>query len=299
MLSRFLLKKWGCVSPEEYAGFFMRTSGGVSVNPSVLNYIHSKVECNEKYYFKYNRKGEPISAICVWHGKYLAGSTSSFEKMKIDQYHIPHGILFLPSVNEKFILPFPVKNLISLNHSSVFNSTGINARRQAAIVKKTNEFSNKTRKKRNSELRRFLDDGGDVVPVSALSPSDFSRIYEELYYSRRGVKPDNVSGLECTIKNLPDNICGHVLLRRGKPCAIDLIFSSESDNTIFIEFVNGGFDLALKDIAPGRLLNWVNIKHFNEVAVRKKKNIVASFGNFYMGYKSLWTNPSPLYRVIA
>ncbi|WP_417648763.1 GNAT family N-acetyltransferase, partial [Enterobacter hormaechei] len=150
--------------------------------------------------------------------------------------------------------------LSSDNRANIINSAFIyRTKRQVCRVK--DSFSAKTTKKRNSELRKFLSQGGESYRLADISAGEIAQLYVHLFKLRfadrvRCYDRQKIFELLSSVRHM---IFGNVMFFAGVPCAIDLVLAASSENMIYFDVPNGGVDPQFSQYSPGSLLMWSNI----------------------------------------
>lgn len=294
---------WEPISAADYADCFERYGGSLICHPEVLEFIHQHVDCQPAYWGRSNGTGQLLGALCAW-GEYLAGDPLAIRAMGVDrQFDFGTPELILPwAPGLRTVLGFRGKFISARHQKQILNlSLRLNSRRCLCLAKSGKDFSPKTHRKRRNELRHFIDQGGEVQQVSALSASDFSEIYCELHASRwnRVIPAGERQHILQLIRGLQRFLFGHVLLFKGRPCATDLILSSSAGSVFSLENINGGIDTSLRHLSPGSLLNWLNICSADRQAQRMQQEMRFSFGRNSSPYKQLWCHDHAVGRVMT
>ncbi|TBM14323.1 transcriptional regulator [Hafnia paralvei] len=293
MLSAKLLG-WKASSYEIYCQAYQKFGGSVCNHPSVLKLLEEKSPSKIRFYHK-EINGEIVGPIFTDnHG------------------NLSHPYKKIPIIFENIILPIcpqkggrylPAKSKeLSFKHKKqFFNLTyGILNRRSICIVKES--FSKKTQKKRQAEMRRFLANGGSIVPVTDFSSDELSKIYLKLMNIRWKDKyKDNcVKELADFIEAIRPMIFGSVLMFNDTPCAYDLVYKAECSDWIYFDDHNGGVDTNIKEFSPGSLLLSCNISDARTLCQTKSKECIFSLGrsNDKWSYKKLWAHEVKLGKSI-
>lgn len=297
----FKMAGWRKSKDSTYAECHKLFGGSVITHPDVLNFLHNRLPCNPDYYVKKDTDGRLLGALCTWDGKHLAGD-AEFSKKIANAYPFSKDEIILPiSSSEEYVIPFKSKYLSPINAQNVINSMiSINSGRRICIAKGCggSGYSSKTKNRRNSELNRFLNAGGDIFDQSEFSPEDLCEIYIELFYKRRGCKPDNVHEMLDALKNLRSFFFGHVLTLKGKPCAFQMITKAESPGWVSYDYINGGYDQIHDSFCPGTVVTWLNVKKAYDFSSMAGKELRYSFGKPTADYKERWCRTESLARLL-
>ncbi|SCM53985.1 hypothetical protein [Hafnia alvei] len=285
---------WKPSSYEIYCQAYHTFGGSVCNHPLVLKILEDR-DPNQIQFFHKKVNGKIVGALFT-------------DK----RGEIIHPYKKIPVIFENIILPvspelgrcyLPAKSKeLSIKHKKQFiNFTyGVLNRRSICLVK--DSFSKKTNKKRQSEMNKFLNNGGEVVPVSAFSSEQLSTIYLKLSGMRWGSQHhhSDIKELADFIESIRPMIFGNVLFYKGEACAYDLIYQAECNNWIYFDDHNGGINTDIKDFSVGSLLLFANINTAHSLCQQKNKEFIFSIGrsNDKWAYKGLWSNEIKLGKSI-
>jgi len=285
---------WKPSSYEIYCQAYREFGGSVCNHPLVLKILEDRAP-NQIQFFHKEANGKIVGA---------------FFTDKCGEIIHPHKKI--PVIFENIILPIspdlgsfylPAKSKeLSIRHKKQFlNFTyGVLNRRSICLVK--DSFSKKTNKKRQSDMNKFLKNGGEVVSASSFSSEQLSAIYLKLSGMRWGSQHNHsdITELAEFIESIRTMIFGNVLFYKGEPCAYDLIYQAECNNWIYFDDHNGGIDTTIKDFSVGSLLLFANISEARNLCQQKNKEFIFSIGrsNDKWAYKKLWSNEIKLGKSI-
>lgn len=285
---------WKPSNYEIYCQAYREFGGSVCSHPLVLKVLEDSAP-NQIQFFHKEVNGKIV-------GAFFADKRGE----------IIHPYKKIPVIFENIILPIsptlggcylPAKSKeLSIRHQKQFlNYTyGMLNRRSICLVK--DSFSKKTNKKRQSEMNKFLNSGGEVVPISAFSSEQLSEIYIKLFNIRWGgtYHCSSIEKLAKFIASIRPLLFGNVLIYKGEPCAYDLIYQAECDNWIYFDDHNGGVNTDIKDFSVGTLLLFANINEARGLCQQKNKEFIFSLGraNDKWAYKKLWANEIKLGKII-
>lgn len=300
-MSRFkwILAGWEEATSKEYRQCFNEYGGSFSVHPDVLDYAHSIMLCNERYWVKTDSVGTPLGALCSWDDKSIANNPP---KHRHECLPIIRDEIILPmSHDTTFLLPSKIKNLSAMHRGNSFNCQYvINARRTVCIAKKpdTTEMSSKFKKNQKRQLKKFVADGGEVKNIDELSTDDLIAIYCHLIKLRWGASPIDKDILGEFIGKMRGKVWGNVLIFNGEPCAFHFILKEDFPDWVSFEFVHTGLDPQLNNLSVGSVLTWVNLASASAYCNDAGKKMYYSFGAPTRDYKLLWCNTKLLGRTI-
>lgn len=124
-------------------------------------------------------------------------------------------------------------------------------------------------------MRRFLANGGSIVPVTDFSSDELSKIYLKLMNIRWKDKyKDNcVKELADFIEAIRPMIFGSVLMFNDTPCAYDLVYKAECSDWIYFDDHNGGVDTNIKNLALEAFYYHVTLVTRGHCAKPKARNV--------------------------
>lgn len=289
---------WEEATINEYRDCYLEYGGNFSTHPDVLSYLHTHTECKEKYYI-HRSSGTIDGAVCVWGDKYLANDIAMDNVTNHLGLPVAKDELILPITKErKVFVPFKGKIISPINKNIINQSIKLNARRTICLAKPLDSFSKKTAQTRNRELKKFIQEGGEVRDQSEFSPSELIDIYSTLFEIRRDKK---IIGKQENIDFLTrfrENFFGKVLFYKGKPCAFQYITRCDSGNFILLDFINIGIDTHIKEFSLGTILMWLNINEVSHIQAQENKEIRFSFGRPTGDYKKRWCYQEKLGRLL-
>ena len=76
------------------------------------------------------------------------------------------------------------------------------------------------------------------------------------------------------------------------------ITKTEDRNRIYLDYVNAGMRMDIKNHSIGTLCAWVNIKEAFNLGDKINKEVRFSFGRPTADYKERWCLKEPLFRVL-
>lgn len=297
-----LLSGWEIGNKHDYADAYHIYGGSTATHPDILQFLHTKSNCDPTYFIKRNSTGSLLGAYCTWGHRYLAGDTKARKKFALEKYPLTCGEIVLPILSTlKPIIPFKTKYLSAINNNAINATYSFNSNRQIQLAKGCGEngFSSKTKNRRKKELKDFIAAGGEIRHQSSFSNSELINIFLQLFEMRRKFEIQGVDYISSVICELRHHMFGHVLLMRGEPCAFQFITQSESPEWLCFDFINGGFDPRFEKLSVGTIITWLNVNSAYEICQAKEKSMRYSFGNPTFKYKERWCNLSPIGRLLA
>lgn len=288
---------WKTCNLENYQQAWQQFGGSVLTNPQILQFLNERFKPDVSFWHCHDRQGKLTGAICIWDKKIIAGDKRYLSQLPGRHYPLNADEIALPLAPDwRGILPWQTRFLSSLNQPNVRNTSyRFNARREICIAHK---LKRKTRLSRQNELKRFIQAGGSIHPISELSHKEIIHIFTRLMYLRRNIQLDP-QPLQDLLTSVPDLLFGHMLAFNGEPCAMQWIVKSEDPHHIWLDFVNNAMSLAHPELYIGSVLTWINTSSAFDYAQQHGKILRYSFGQPTAKYKDLWCDRLPLYRVIA
>ncbi|MGK9175074.1 antimicrobial resistance protein Mig-14 [Yokenella regensburgei] len=278
---------WNTCTPEVYANFYYKFGGSVCVHPRVLNYLRATLGIEINYYNRHN------AAYCTFNDSLV------YHNPKIP--FIFDDLLFPVAPGSKVFMPHKTKRLSPLAQHSYHNGIYSDLlKHKIAYVKE--DFSKTTVRKRNAEIRKIKESGGEFKSISGFSAKALSQIYCELFNLRWNgkIKCFDETLLEDVFKELNDLLFGNVLLINNQPAAYDLIYRAESSTWLYFDDINGGVDPNFMNVGAGTALLWQNITEAKMSGSHSKIPTIFSLGIYLKGweYKKQWCDILSSGRII-
>ncbi|WP_338884839.1 hypothetical protein [Xenorhabdus sp. TH1] len=287
---------WKKASFDNYVEAYNLYGGGISTSPEVLQFLHCRLNFNEKYFVKIDGNGNILAAVCVWDANYLAGDPNVSQKFS-NPYPVCSDEIILPiKQGHQCVLPFKSKFLSCKNADNVINGFHIlNAHREICFVKK---LSGKTVNTRNRELKRFFNNGGKLINILNITTDEFVDIYDELFFMRRQIHIDK-KAIKELLDEIPSLKFGNILFWNNNPAAVQFVIKKQCVNWINFDFINIGRDMNLQDSSIGTIAMWVNVRDAITLSEKEEVEMRFSFGRPTFDYKERWCTKEKLYRVIT
>ena len=299
MLNRFRFfreRGWTEIAAADYAGLWQRYGGSVATHPAFVERLSGLAEIPVRY-LGWRRGDAFVAAVPAW-GRHLALSKAALKtrgKKAIFDLGDAEVILPVAAGGEKIPLRHAGRYLAA-RHQADF--IGLKRQKEElARLKATEAFSSKFRYNQRRQLRRFLDAGGGVHPVSGFPPSELAAIYVDLFRRRWEFPAPGAATLTEVFTLLHDWMWGSVLMLRGDPVAVQVLYRVESAQWVSVEYINGGIDPKAQDLSPGSVLIFVNVEAAQKDAAAQGKALRYSFGRTGRDYKNLWCAPEPVFEI--
>ena len=291
------LDEWQQVDKQVYAAAYDQFGGSLLSHPLVIDTMSQMAEINTTYFARYDGD-QLLGALPTW-GKYLAGDKRYLKKIGARSiFDTGNAEMILPLKSTQI---FSVKGFsgqfISELHQECLPEATLQKETLSLTRSFTNgDFSSKFRYNRRRELKKFQEDGGEIVPFDQLDSHDLAAIYTELFWLRWGKQPKGHARLEEFLSAIRPLVHGHLLTKDNIPVAIQLIFIACNGARVSAEYINGGVDPQFKKYSPGSILSFLNIQYAEQLAVASDVPLRFSFGITDNAYKNIWCDPHPLLR---
>lgn len=269
-----------------YTEVFEEYGGCINTSPDVVRFFmrHSALKFS---FWHYRQEHGITAAYFLVEEKTLGLNIWRDYPISFDEVIIP------VSPQQRVWLPDRTNRLSSaLKHNIINASFALRGKQKVCLVK--DEFSARTIKKRNGELKKFLNAGGCVYQLTDISPREAAELYVRLFKLRftDTVSCYDVDKMTTLLSEISHMVHGNVLFFRESPCAIDLMLASESKRNLYFDVPNGGFDPQFSHLSPGSLVMWKNICDARKLSLQKRKDMIFSIGSYEKNwdYKLRWAN---------
>ncbi|MDH1621071.1 MULTISPECIES: GNAT family N-acetyltransferase [Pseudomonas] len=294
-LQRWRERGWRPISADLYAQTWARLGGSVMTHPEVVSRLSALAGIPVRY-LGWPLQEELQAAVPVW-GSHLALSRDVLKRQgRRDLFDLGNAEVILPI---KAGAMAPVRQ--RMRYVAALHEGGISTlrkqREELALARQPEEYGKKFRYNQRRELRMLEEAGGEILPVSGLSPDALAAIYTELFEKRWGFDVPGKQHLGEVFEALKDFLWGSYLQLDGKPIAVQVLYRVESPDWISIEYINGGVDPASRDFSPGSVLSFINTQNAWEDAHARGKPLRYSFGRADVEYKDRWCNRHPVFQV--
>ncbi|MDH1279685.1 MULTISPECIES: GNAT family N-acetyltransferase [unclassified Pseudomonas] len=294
-LQRWRERGWRPISADLYAQMWERLGGSVMTHPQVVSRLSALAGISVRY-LGWPLQGELRAAVPVW-GRHLALSRDVLKRQgRRDLFDLGNAEVILPIAAGAMA---PVRQ--RMRYVAALHEGGISTlrkqREELALARQPEEYGKKFRYNQRRELRMLEGAGGEILPVSGLSPDALAAIYTELFEKRWGFAVPGKQHLCEVFDALKDFLWGNYLQLDGNPIAVQVLYRVESPDWISIEYINGGVDPASRDFSPGSVLSFINTQSAWEDARARGKPLRYSFGRADVEYKDRWCNRQPVFQV--
>lgn len=285
---------WTVIGREDYASAWSRFGGSVATHPDIVERLAGLAKIPVKYLGWY--EGEQLVAAIPCWGHHLALSKKVLKSS---------GKRRLFDLGDaKVILPVADQACVPVRHKTAYvlplKNAGITTLRkqsdELAIARSPESYKRKWKYNMRRSLRLLREAGGDVQPISAFDVAERARIYADLFFRRWGFEAPGKPTLVEVFDLLQEFMAGSVIMLKGEPIAIQVIYRVEAPKWISMEYINGGFDPAHEQLAPGSVLMFVNTQAAWEEAQTLNKELYYSFGRAGCEYKDIWCHRTPVYQ---
>ncbi|EOL8942424.1 Mig-14 family protein [Cronobacter dublinensis] len=288
MLLKPSLAGWEPSDFHIYKETYRQYGGSVNTHPDAVEFFMQHKDMRFTFWHFFNVALNKITAA------YFTVNDQDFDLNVWREYPLSYDEVMMPiAENARVLLPIKTNRLSLRHRNSVLNSSFLfRTKRKVCLVK--DQFSTKTIKKRNSELRKFLASGGESHQLSALEVGDIADFYIYLFNKRFSdtVRCYGKLNLIEMLTPLKHMIAGSLFFYKGAPCAIDMVLKAESDNLIYFDVPNGGLDPVFNPLSPGSLLMWNNINEARSLCHSGNKAMIFCIGLYDKNwdYKLRWAN---------
>lgn len=286
---------WEPCSYDVYAETYQRFGGSINMHPDIVAFFIKKGESRFSFW-QYRKDGEVKAAYFVVNDDVIGLNVWREYPISFDE------VLFPISSEQRVWLPNRTNRLSSRHRQNVCNSIFFHTtKRKICRVKAS--FSGKTIKKRNGELKKFMDMGGKCYRLSDMSPKDIAELYVRLFKLRfaDSVRCYDEVRIADLLSSVPHLVFGNVLFHAETPCAIDLMFGASSNSMVYFDVPNGGVDPRYAAFSPGSMLMWSNISDARKLCANEKKEMIFSIGLYEKewSYKLRWAEAISTGKIIS
>lgn len=286
---------WVPCNYDVYAAAYYKFSGSVNMHPDMVMFFMNQGRMKFQFWH-YCQNGITTAAYFTVDNKNIGLNVWREYPVSFDEIMLP------VAAEQKIWLPEKTNRLSSDNRANIINSAFIyRTKRQVCRVK--DSFSAKTTKKRNSELRKFLSQGGESYRLADISAGEIAQLYVHLFKLRfadrvRCYDRQKIFELLSSVRHM---IFGNVMFFAGVPCAIDLVLAASSENMIYFDVPNGGVDPQFSQYSPGSLLMWSNISDARRICAIQNKKMAFSIGMYEKNweYKLRWSEATKTGKVLC
>jgi len=286
---------WEPCSYDIYAETYQKFGGSINMHPDIIAFFMKKGLRNISFWH-YPHHGETSAAYFVIDNNQIGLNVWREYPVSFDE------VLFPASSENKLWLPDRTNRLSSRHREGIHNATYFH-RTKGKICRIKDSFSDKTIKKRNGELRKFMAQGGSCYRLSDLSPKEIASLYVRLFKLRfaDSVRCYDEAKIAELLSVVPHLIFGNVLFYADTPCAIDLVFSANSNSMVYFDVPNGGVDPRYSAFSPGSMLMWANISDARALCFNENKEMIFSIGLYEKEweYKLRWASAIKTGKVIS
>jgi len=289
-----MLYGWKQSDATIYEYCYRRFGGSVNMHPRVIAFFASLSGQPARYFHK-EKDGEYIAAYAL-----LGNNKTGVEQWK--KFPLSYDEIMIPAAKDASVF-FPEKtNKMSHFNRENFRNINFTVARKTRVCFAKPGFSSKTEKNRRNEYNRFVRAGGHCCDMCQFTPAELADYYIFLFKSRFTDKLDCYSreNLINIISAMNEMVFGHILFVKDEPCAMDLVFKAESENSIYFDVPNGGVNMKYTDLSPGSLSMWKNISSAREYCQQAGKEMRFSMGSVGKdwAYKLRWADARATGKVI-
>ncbi|HAT3767091.1 TPA: hypothetical protein I8636_003754 [Morganella morganii] len=92
-----------------------------------------------------------------------------------------------------------------------------------------------------------------------------------------------------------NNFIGYVAYLNNEPASIQLNLATKSNYGLFVDFINIGYNIDIKNHSLGNIIMWKNLNYYNKITNQK---LIYSYGMMSCDYKKRWCTPVKTGRLI-
>jgi hypothetical protein len=293
---------WETISAEEYNLAFERLGGSFAVHPRVVTLVASLAKRSVRY-AGLAHGGKLVAAVPLW-GEHIVATHAALkfydERRLLD---IGESEVVLPVGEDVRInVPFKATMISSLHENNIINierEIRFNLTLAKGLVAGDCRLSAKTKKRRRQEISRFQEDGGRFYHIRDMSADQVVAIFTQLYEKRWGFPPPHKRLLPTVFRELYDMLSGDVLFLKERAVAIRILYKHETPRWLFVNDVQGGFDPKFGRYKLGSIMDFNNIRRFEEEAIVANKALRYCFGFNDATYKAVWSFEVAAYRLAS
>jgi len=286
---------WTEIDRSAYEHAWQCFGGSFATHPQVVERLSAFVGI-ELRYLGWIVDGAVVAAVPCW-GRHIALSKEVLKREG------KRGLLDMG--NAEIILPIapdvevPVRQRMA--YVSELNVRQISTLRELpqglALARAPEDYSKKFRYNQRRDQRLLEEAGGELIPMSQLSPQEQAAAYGELFQRRWGFEVPGKAGLAEVFTLMREFMTGSVVMLEAVPIAIQILYRVEAPQWVSLEYVNGGVDPQSREFSPGSVLSFVNTQQAWQEARVLGKILRYSFGRADREYKDRWCHKVPVYQV--
>jgi len=286
---------WTEIDRSAYEQAWQCFGGSFATHPQVVERLSAFVGI-ELRYLGWIVDGAVVAAVPCW-GRHIALSKEVLKREG------KRGLLDMG--NAEIILPIapdvevPVRQRMA--YVSELNVRQISTLRELpqglALARAPEDYSKKFRYNQRRDQRLLEEAGGELIPMSQLSPQEQAAAYGELFQRRWGFEVPGKAGLAEVFTLMREFMTGSVVMLEAVPIAIQILYRVEAPQWVSLEYVNGGVDPQSREFSPGSVLSFVNTQQAWQEARVLGKILRYSFGRADREYKDRWCHKVPVYQV--
>jgi len=296
LLDWWYQKGWEPINKEMYASAYANWGGSLATHPDFIEKMSDLVSIMPRHFGYFDNK-HLVAAVATW-GHFIAGDKRALKKHR--RYHdvdLGNMEIILPiAPNAKVPLGFKMEGLSAL-HANQIHHLKPSPTTFSFLKDLHHDVTRKFLYNRKRELRLLHDNGITLTPLSNFSPDEIGNHYRTLFEKRWGKPPRAAHNINKQLSALKDYLVGFMLHKADKAIAVQLLFCTETNHHISIEYINGGVDPDYSHLSPGSVLTFANAEWATQFASQKNKSLRYSFGLSDQEYKKMWCNPSSVYRI--
>ncbi|MEO8645482.1 GNAT family N-acetyltransferase [Pseudomonas sp.] len=286
---------WTEIDRSAYEQAWQCFGGSFATHPQVVERLSAFVGI-ELRYLGWIVDDAVVAAVPCW-GRHIALSKEVLKREgKRGLLDVGNAEIILPIAPD---VEVPVRQRMA--YVSELNVRQISTLRELpqglALVRAPEDYSKKFRYNQRRDQRLLEEAGGELIPMSQLSPQEQAAAYGELFQRRWGFEVPGKAGLAQVFTLLREFMTGSVVMLDSVPIAIQILYRVEAPQWVSLEYVNGGVDPQSREFSPGSVLSFVNTQQAWQEARALGKVLRYSFGRADREYKDRWCHKVPVYQV--
>jgi hypothetical protein len=247
--------------------------------------------------------GKLVAAVPLW-GEHIVATHAALkfydERRLLD---IGESEVVLPvSADVRINVPFRAAMISNLHENNITNierETRFNLTLAKGLLAGDYRLSAKAKRTRRQETGRFQEAGGRFHHTRDLSIDEVVAVFTQLYEKRWGYPPPHKKLLPTVFRELHDMLGGDVLFLGDRAVAIRILYKHQTPRWLFVNDVQGGFDPEFGRYNLGSIMDFNNIRRFEEEATVANKALRFCFGWNDAAYKAVWSFEVPAYRLAS
>lgn len=284
---------WQTITAADYAAAAARFGCSVATHPEIVRRLSELAGVDVRYLGSF-AGGELQAALPAW-GRHLALARRVLKRRgQRELFDLGNAEIILPQAGNSRIALRHCARWLSEAHAGRI-STLRKQREALALARPPEDYARKFAYNQRRELRLFTERGGRAVALSGLPASEIAAIYRRLFALRWGFAAPGEAHLDAVFSRLHEFLTGSCLFIGEQAVAIQILYRVESPAWVSVEYINGGVDPAWRELSPGSVLSFINLRDEWQFARARQKTLRYSFGRADSAYKDRWCHRAAAY----